>query len=70
MTQKAILAISGMHCASCAKIIETTIEERSGVSSISVNYNSRKAFVEFNQQETNLGEIKKEIEELGYKASE
>ena len=70
MTQKAILAISGMHCASCAKIIETTLEEKSGVNSISVNYDSGKAFLEFNQQETNLNEIKKEIEELGYKILE
>ena len=70
MTQKAILEISGMHCASCAKIIETTLEEKSGVRSISVNYDSRKAFLEFNQKETNLGEIKKEIENLGYGAAE
>ena len=70
MTQKIILSISGMHCASCAKIIETELSEKSGVSSISVNYDSKKAFVEFNQSETNLNEIKKEIEELGYKASE
>ena len=70
MTQKAILSISGMHCASCAKIIERELSEKFGVSSISVNYDSRKAFLEFNQQETNLDEIKKEIEGLGYKAAE
>ncbi|MEK7080412.1 MAG: cation transporter, partial [Patescibacteria group bacterium] len=65
MTEKIILSISGMHCNSCAKIIETTLEEKEGVSSISVNYDSRKAFLEFDQQKTNLDEIKSEIETLG-----
>lgn len=68
MTEKIILTISGMHCASCAKIIESTLEEKEGVSSISVNYDSRKAFLELDQQKTNLNEIKGEIETLGYKA--
>ena len=67
--EKIILSISGMHCSSCAKIIETTLEEKEGVSSISVNYDSKKAFLEFDQQKTNLDEIKSEIETLGYKAT-
>lgn len=69
MTEKAILEISGMHCNSCAKIIETTLEEKEGVVSISVNYDSKKAFLEFDQKKTNLAEIKKEIGVAGYKAS-
>ena len=69
MTEKIILSISGMHCNSCAKIIETTLEEKEGVSSISVNYDSRKAFLEFDQQKTNLDYIKSEIETLGYNAA-
>lgn len=66
MTEKKILTISGMHCSSCAKIIETTLEENSGVESISVDYDSRKAFLEFDQEKTNFSVIKKEIESLGY----
>lgn len=68
MTEKIILTISGMHCLSCAKIIESTLEEKEGVSSISVNYDLRKAFLELDQQKTNLDEIKSEIKTLGYKA--
>ena len=67
--EKIILSISGMHCNSCAKIIETTLEEKEGVSSISVNYDSRKAFLEYDEKKTNLNEIKSEIDALGYKAS-
>ncbi|MEK7562314.1 MAG: heavy metal-associated domain-containing protein [Patescibacteria group bacterium] len=67
--EKIILSISGMHCNSCAKIIETTLEEKEGVSSISVNYDSKKAFLEFDEQKINFDEIKSEIETLGYKAS-
>lgn len=69
MTEKIILSISGMHCVSCAKIIETTLEEKEGVGSISVNYDSKKAFLELDADKTNLGDIKTEIESLGYKAS-
>lgn len=69
MTEKIILTISGMHCASCAKIIESTFEEKEGIGSISVNYDSRKAFIELDPQKTNLNEIKSEIETLGYKAA-
>lgn len=70
MTEKKILTISGMHCSSCAKIIETTLEENEGVGSISVNYDSKKAFLEFDQKKTNLAAIKMEIESLGYSVSE
>ena len=69
MTEKAIITISGMHCTSCAKIIETTLEEKEGVTSISVNYDSKKAFLEFDSQKINLDEIKSEIKTAGYKAS-
>lgn len=69
MTEKIILTILGMHCASCGKIIETTLEEKEGVVSISVNYDSKKAFLEFDRQKIGLDEIKNEIETLGYKAS-
>ena len=65
--EKAILTISGMRCASCAKVIEATLEEKSGVSAISVNYDSQKAFLEFDHQQTDIEDIKKEIEGLGYK---
>ncbi|OGZ79273.1 MAG: hypothetical protein A2528_01415 [Candidatus Staskawiczbacteria bacterium RIFOXYD2_FULL_37_9] len=67
--EKIILSILGMHCASCAKIIESTLEEKEGVTSISVNYDSKKAFLEFDTQKTNLEELKNEIETSGYKAS-
>ena len=69
MVEKAILTILGMHCTSCAKIIESTLEEKEGVTSISVNYDSKKAFLEFDSQKTNLDEIKSEIKTAGYKAS-
>ncbi|OGZ84641.1 MAG: hypothetical protein A2599_02670 [Candidatus Staskawiczbacteria bacterium RIFOXYD1_FULL_39_28] len=68
MIEKTILAISGMHCASCAKIIEATLEEKNGVSSILVDYDSKKAFLEFDGQKTNLYDLKSEIETLGYRA--
>lgn len=69
MTKK-ILDISGMHCGSCAKIIESTLEDIEGVNSISVNYDSKKAFLEFDESKINMDQISKEVESLGYKALE
>ncbi|MBI2054068.1 MAG: heavy-metal-associated domain-containing protein [Candidatus Staskawiczbacteria bacterium] len=66
MTEKITLTISGMHCSSCAKIIETSLEEKEGVGSIFVNYDSKKAFLEFDSEKINLDELKSEIESLGY----
>lgn len=40
-----IFAIQGMHCASCALLIEREIKKVSGVTSVNVNYGSEKAHV-------------------------
>jgi len=69
MTEKMALIISGMHCVSCAKIIESALEEKEGVISISVDYDSKKAFLEFDTQKTNLDEVKNVLKALGYTAS-
>ncbi len=58
--------IKGMHCASCANIIEGTIKEAKGVSAVSVNYGTETAKVTFDDAETNLHELSGHIESLGY----
>ncbi len=69
MMQK-IFKISGMNCISCAKIIEYGLVEEDGIKSVSVNFDSKKAFLEFDQSETNPEKIKDAIKSLGYKAVE
>ena len=66
--KKKIIPISGMHCASCAINIESTLKKLNGVTNANVNFAMEKANVEFNENVTNESEIKNAIEQLGYKA--
>ncbi len=58
--------IKGMHCASCANIIEKTFKKTKGVQSAEVNYATETAKVTFNESETTPKELSKKIEPLGY----
>lgn len=68
--EKIILNISGMHCASCAKIIEMELTEKSGIDSVSVNFDEKKAFIEYESSETDVVKIIDVINKVGYKAIE
>ncbi|MEM4318546.1 MAG: copper-translocating P-type ATPase [Candidatus Pacearchaeota archaeon] len=65
--KKIIIPISGMHCASCAQKIESTIQRLKGVVKASVNFATEKAIVEFDEALINENEINNAIEQLGYK---
>lgn len=67
---KAILEISGMHCASCAKIIQMAVSEKEGVSLVSVNFDSKKAFLEFDPSKISVSGIKDAINKAGYNVIE
>src|ERR1035437_1863288 len=58
--------IKGMHCASCASIIEKTIKKTDGVQSVSVNYGTETAKISFDQSKTNPQHLSDKIEKLGY----
>jgi len=68
--QKTILKITGMHCASCAAVIENALKSKSGVSSANVNFASEKLYLEFNPIEMSIARIQKLLADLGYKAAE
>ncbi len=68
--KKVTIPISGMHCASCAQRIETTLKKLNGVIKVNVNFATEKANVEFDDSITNENEIKNAIEQLGYKVIE
>lgn len=58
--------IKGMHCASCANIIERTFKKTKGVTNVEVNYGTETAKVVFDEHETTAHELSKKIEPLGY----
>ncbi|MEK7609858.1 MAG: heavy metal translocating P-type ATPase [Patescibacteria group bacterium] len=58
--------IKGMHCASCASIIEKTFKKIDGVHSIEVNYGTETAKVAFDESKTNPTDLSRKIEKFGY----
>ncbi len=67
---KVILKITGMTCASCAKLNENALLAVSGVSAANVNIATNKATVEFDEKITSLAKIIEAIEKAGYGAHE
>lgn len=55
-----------MHCSSCALIIEKALKKEVGVKSVSVNYATKKAVIEFDEKIVDLEKIKKIVKESGY----
>lgn len=58
--------IKGMHCASCAGIIEKTFKKAEGVESAQVNYGTETAKVVFDDAKIDVETLSKKIEPLGY----
>ena len=61
------IPIQGMQCASCVQNIEKALLRMRGVVKATVNLATEKARVEYIPSETSLAEIKKVIEQTGYK---
>src|SRR3989338_5237386 len=58
--------IKGMHCASCAGIIEKAFKKTEGVTSAEVNYGTETAKVSFDETKTSPRHLSQKIEKLGY----
>lgn len=61
--------VIGMHCASCAKLIERSLTSTPGVVAASVNYGSESATVEMDEGVSDA-EIKKAVQNAGYSLAE
>ncbi|HAO64901.1 TPA: cadmium-translocating P-type ATPase [Candidatus Taylorbacteria bacterium] len=66
MHDKKTYKIKGMHCASCASIIEKTLKKVEGVESVEVNYGNESAKIAFDSSKTNLDVLSGKTEPLGY----
>ena len=60
--------VEGMHCGACSMGIQMYLSNTNGVKSVSVDYNSKKGEVEYDDTEIKEDGIMKAVEELGYKA--
>ncbi len=58
--------VKGMHCASCAGIIEKTFNKTEGVETTYVNYGTETAKITFDESKVDPHHLSKKIEPLGY----
>lgn len=63
----AVLSVSGMSCARCAKTIETVVGKLEGVLSVDVNISTGKVRVSYLPSAIKIDEIVSKINEIGYK---
>ncbi|MHB8895975.1 MAG: heavy-metal-associated domain-containing protein [Candidatus Geothermincolia bacterium] len=66
MTETIVLKVGGMHCKSCARLIELEMEDRIGVESVVVDHESGRALVEFDPAEIDVQSIGEVIKDAGY----
>ena len=68
--EKIKLKVSGMTCSSCARNIEHAVSQVEGVQRANVNLSTETLFVELEPEKTSVDEIKKAVEDIGYKIVE
>lgn len=68
-TERAVFAIEGMSCTSCAKGIKAMLKRTPGVVSAEVSFERKEAVVEFNPAETSRKKIVEAINDMGYRAT-
>src|SRR3989344_3098283 len=64
--KKETYKIKGMHCASCAGTIERVLLKMAGVRSVSVNFASESALVEFDENIVSESDLAKAVGSVGY----
>lgn len=68
--KKISLSISGMHCASCAAIIERSLKKLPAVTQANVNFAAEKAMILYNENSVTVNDLVSAVQKAGYKAEE
>lgn len=63
------LKIEGMHCNSCALLIDMDLEDLEGVKSAETSYAKSETKVEYDEEKVDLHKILHIIKEAGYQAT-
>ncbi len=65
---KKTFSITGMHCASCVRLLEQALKKIDGVSEANVNLSTGKATVLYNDAKVNDNNLESAVAKVGYKA--
>ncbi|MGV8174168.1 MAG: heavy-metal-associated domain-containing protein [Methanothrix sp.] len=65
--EKIELKVLGMACAGCKAAVENALQSQEGVSSARVDLAEKKAYVEYDSGKLGPDDLKKAIQEAGYK---
>ncbi|WP_340682765.1 cation transporter [Amycolatopsis coloradensis] len=68
-TEKFIFQVDGMHCGSCALLIDDALEDLPGVLSTQTTVKKGISTVELDADRSSVQDVVKAIEGLGYRAS-
>lgn len=66
--KKIKLKIDGMHCNSCALLIDSDLEDLEGVKCSSTNYAKSETEVEFDEEIVKLDKLVETVSKTGYRA--
>lgn len=65
--EKVYFRVIGMYCSSCKPIVENQLKNVKGIKNININYITDTIVIEFIPEFINKMEIKKLLEQSGYK---
>ena len=63
---RAVFAVRGIDCATCASIIKKKVEKMDGVKSVETAVMLNKVFIEYDKSKVDVSEIMKVIEKAGF----
>jgi P-type Cu+ transporter len=69
-SEKAVIGITGMHCASCVATVEKSLKNVKGVSSVVVNLATEKAYIDLDPELVTRQDLNKAIKNAGYGTAE
>ncbi|HQK63801.1 MAG TPA: HAD-IC family P-type ATPase, partial [Candidatus Staskawiczbacteria bacterium] len=67
--EKETFSIKGMHCASCAAIISSSLKKLPGVKDADVNFATERAKIEYDKGQVSIKDMNGQIGKLGYSIS-
>ncbi len=67
--EKTVINISGMSCNHCVQHVEKALQEARGVTSVQVDLNNERAYLEYDTAITNVENLIQAVNDAGYEGT-